>query len=77
MAKTPAQILAISKGPKSKFSRNAVQQAAHDLGRLGGLEGGPARAAKLSYNKLSGISRHAANVRWHGQCPIEDRCPYC
>lgn len=34
------------------------------LGRLGGLKGGPARAAKLTADELSKAGRHAANARW-------------
>ena len=34
------------------------------LGRLGGMKGGPARAAKLSKAKLSEIGRKAAAARW-------------
>lgn len=75
--KTPAQILAMHKGPNSKFSKNQVQQAAHDLGSLGGQIGGPARAAALSAKRLSEISRHAAYQRWGKSCPPSYRCPYC
>lgn len=39
--------------------------AAVALGRLGGLKGGKARAAKLSAKKRSEIARHAAFVRYH------------
>ena len=38
--------------------------AAVALGRLGGLKGGKARAAKLSGQKLSQIARKAARARW-------------
>jgi hypothetical protein len=34
------------------------------LGRLGGLRGGPARAAKLSAGQRKGIASKAALVRW-------------
>jgi hypothetical protein len=34
------------------------------LGHLGGLKGGPARAAKLSPRKLSEIAAKAARARW-------------
>ena len=39
--------------------------AAVQLGRRGGLKGGPARAAKLSAKKRSEIAKKAAHVRWH------------
>jgi len=38
--------------------------AAVELGRLGGLKGGPARASKLSAKRRSEIARNAANARW-------------
>ena len=38
--------------------------AAVALGRLGGLKGGKARAAKLSSNKRAEIAKKAAKVRW-------------
>jgi len=34
------------------------------LGRLGGLKGGPARAAALSRERRREIARHAARRRW-------------
>ena len=38
--------------------------AAVALGRLGGLKGGKARAAKLSADERSEIARRAAAARW-------------
>ena len=38
--------------------------AAVMLGRLGGLKGGKARAAKLSAEKRSEIAQKAAKIRW-------------
>ena len=38
--------------------------AAVALGRLGGLKGGKARAAKLSKQKRSEIAKKAAKTRW-------------
>jgi len=35
------------------------------LGRLGGLKGGPARAAALSPERRAAIARQAARKRWH------------
>ena len=37
------------------------------LGRLGGLKGGKARAAKLSASERSEIARKAARARWDGK----------
>lgn len=39
-------------------------KAAVELGRLGGLKGGKARAAKLSKKRLSESARKAAQARW-------------
>ena len=38
--------------------------AAVELGRLGGLKGGPARAKKLSKKRRSEIAKKAADPRW-------------
>ena len=38
--------------------------AAVELGRLGGLKGGPARAKKLSAKRRSEIAKKAAATRW-------------
>ncbi len=38
--------------------------AAVELGRLGGLKGGKARAAKLSAEDRSRIAKKAAEIRW-------------
>jgi hypothetical protein len=38
--------------------------AAVELGRLGGLKGGPARAKRLSAQRRKAIARKAATVRW-------------
>jgi hypothetical protein len=35
------------------------------LGRLGGLKGGPARAASLTAKRRREIARAAARARWH------------
>lgn len=71
--KTPAQILAIHKGPKSKFARSTVSRAARELGYLGGIAGGPARAEVLSDDDRYQIAVHAANMRWGNPCSCK-RC---
>lgn len=71
----PAQILAMHKGPKSKFTSTVVSDAATELGTLGGIAGGPARASKLKPKHLTEIARHAANVRWGKEC--DGHCRYC
>ena len=44
-----------------------VNPHAAALGRLGGLKGGPARAAKLSARRRRDIARAAARARWNRQ----------
>jgi ABC-type phosphate/phosphonate transport system ATPase subunit len=39
-------------------------KAAQELGRLGGLKGGKARAEKLSPEQRSAIAKKAAEARW-------------
>ena len=43
----------------------AVNPHAAALGRLGGLKGGPARAARLSARRRREIARAAARARWN------------
>lgn len=43
--------------------------AAVELGRLGGLKGGKARAEKLSKKRKVEIAREAARVRWNSTKP--------
>jgi hypothetical protein len=43
---------------------NEKNPAAVALGRLGGLKGGKARAAKLSAARRSAIAKKAARSRW-------------
>lgn len=43
--------------------------AAVELGRRGGLKGGPARAEKLTPARRSEIARKAAQARW-GNSPV-------
>ncbi|MFA7236248.1 MAG: hypothetical protein WC058_05220 [Phycisphaeraceae bacterium] len=45
-------------------SEEGKNVAAVTLGRLGGLKGGKARAAKLSAKQRSEIAKRAANIRW-------------
>lgn len=49
--------------PDTKTS-GGKNPAAVALGRLGGLKGGKARAAKLSPEKRKSIARRAAQSRW-------------
>jgi hypothetical protein len=47
--------------PKATDGKNPAAVA---LGRLGGLKGGKARAAKLSAKKRKEIAKKAARARW-------------
>lgn len=49
--------------PPEKIEREK-NPAAVALGRLGGLKGGNARAAKLSATKRKAIAKKAAQARW-------------
>jgi hypothetical protein len=55
----------------SEESRRRKNPAAVALGRLGGLKGGKARAAKLSPSKRKAIARKAAQARWSVQISEE------
>ena len=47
-----------------RLHRPAANPHAAALGRLGGLKGGPARAARLSARRRREIARTAARTRW-------------
>jgi hypothetical protein len=49
----------------SEAQAEGKNPAAVMLGRIGGLKGGKARAAKLSARKRSEIAKKAAKARWH------------
>ena len=55
------------KDSKANKEEPVKNPAAVALGRLGGLKGGKARAAKLSAKKRSEIAKKAAKARWGGQ----------
>ena len=46
--------------------------AAVALGKLGGLKGGPARAAKLSPEQRKAIAKRAATARWANRQPTAE-----
>lgn len=50
--------------PDPQPDKPAKNPAAVELGRLGGLKGGKARAAKLTPEERSKIARKAARKRW-------------
>ncbi len=49
----------------TKAAEEGKNPAAVLLGRLGGLKGGKARAAKLSAEKRREVAKIAAQARWH------------
>lgn len=55
-------------GPSTRIATEETQDTknphAEALGRLGGLKGGPARAAKLTDEERRSIARRAAQARW-------------
>ena len=53
-----------SQGVQPESESEKKNPAAVELGRLGGLKGGKARAAKLSKKKRSDIAKKAAAARW-------------
>jgi len=48
----------------AEVAKETISRVAAELGRRGGLKGGPARAAKLSKAKRAAIARKAARARW-------------
>lgn len=72
-AKRPADVnqraksivdIATGETQDSPATSDQLKAAAAALGRLGGLKGGKARAAKLSAKKRSEIAKKAAAARW-------------
>jgi hypothetical protein len=55
---------ATSDETRHKPEERAKNPAAVELGRMGGLKGGKARAAKLSAEERSDIAKKAAAARW-------------
>jgi hypothetical protein len=60
----PTVRLAILRRRSTIVNRNPHATA---LGRLGGLKGGPARAAALSAHERRAIAQHAARERWRNR----------
>ena len=58
------QIVDEATGETPPKAESTKDPAAVELGRKGGLKGGPARAAKLSAKKRSEIAKRAARARW-------------
>jgi hypothetical protein len=56
--------MATSEAAPEPQTDDGKNPAAVALGRLGGLKGGKARAAKLSKAKRTAIAKRAAQARW-------------
>ncbi len=68
MKKAIKRITSLAAGnPIAEEETPIKNQAAVELGRLGGLKGGKARAAKLSAEKRREIAKQAAIARWSKQ----------
>jgi hypothetical protein len=59
-----ASIVKDATDPQPEPTVDEVKAAARALGRLGGLKGGKARAAKLTAEERSDIAKKAAKARW-------------
>ena len=64
--------MATGEGEKSADDGSEAKNAAAvELGRLGGLKGGKARASALSPSRRAEIAREAAAARWKKLPPTE------
>jgi hypothetical protein len=59
----PAKAI-VGKAMAAAYGAQGKNFAAVALGRIGGLKGGKARAARLSKSKRSEIAKKAARARW-------------
>jgi hypothetical protein len=59
-----ASIVAEATGEKKAEETPQKNPAAVELGRLGGLKGGKARAEKLTAKRRKEIAKNAAKARW-------------
>ncbi len=57
-------IVQLATGEDTPLTPDGKNAAAVELGRLGGLKGGKARAKALTSKKRSEIAKKAANARW-------------
>jgi hypothetical protein len=60
-------IVDMSTGDLPPEAPSEKNPAAVALGRLGGLKGGKARAAKLTMEQRKQIAASAASARWHNK----------
>lgn len=50
--------------PEPKKERSEISKYLSEIGKRGGLKGGPARAKKFSVKRRKQIARKAAKTRW-------------
>ena len=62
--KAPRDINVLAASIVEEATRAGKDPLAVELGRRGGLKGGPARAAKLTPEQRRAIARTAAKARW-------------
>ena len=70
--KLALEIVRLSTGESeepTKEPRSPISEYLAQIGRKGGLKGGPARAKKLSKKKRSEIAQKAAKARWKQAVP--------
>jgi hypothetical protein len=59
--------IATGESEDTPISKDEAKYIAAQLGRLGGLKGGKARAKALSAKRRSEIAKAAAKARWHNK----------
>jgi hypothetical protein len=59
-----AEIVRLSTESEGTSKRSPISEYLAQIGRKGGLKGGPARANKLSSKKRKEIAKIAATARW-------------
>jgi hypothetical protein len=74
-AKAIVDLATDESAPEENQDAPAKNPAAVELGRLGGLKGGKARAGKLSKKRRSEIAKQAARARWNEQRRAERKRP--
>lgn len=62
--KRAKSVVELATQDKETISQDEAKTAAQQLGRLGGLKGGKARAKSLSAKRRKEIAQKAAAVRW-------------
>lgn len=67
LAKSIVDLATDEKPAAIETEKPQKNQAAVELGRLGGMKGGKARAEKLTPKRRSEIAKKAAKARWGGK----------